>query len=371
VYTKQYIEEKDWDSINHKIKKSHPNSKRLNNFLLKKLSEINDKSFELITDDAKTTLDALKSEVNKGNTTNNFFDFAELHYQNLTDKQRIQQLNNAKGRLAIFRNFLKTNIIEIENINVSLLNKFETHLLTTRNVGKRTVVNYFILIRTIYNIALTKGVVERKHYPFGKGKIQIKFPESQKIGLNETEIRCLENLDLESLSQQHALDVWLVSFYFAGMRIGDTLQLRWSDFIDGRLYYRMNKNQKLVTLKAPEKAILILEKYKNEDTKLQDFIFPEMKKADMKSSEDVLRKTKGATRNINRHLKKIAIIAKIEKNLSCHIARHSFASIAGNSVNIQILQKLYRHSSITTTINYQANFVHKDFDDALDSVVNF
>jgi site-specific recombinase XerD len=96
-----------------------------------------------------------------------------------------------------------------------------------------------------------------------------------------------------------------------------------------------------------------------------------MKKATMNDPEDVLRKTQTATRNFNRHLKNIAKLAGIEKNLSCHIARHSFASIAGNSVNIQILQKLYRHSSITTTINYQANFVHKDFDEALDSVVNF
>ena len=45
-------------------------------------------------------------------------------------------------------------------------------------------------------------------------------------------------------------------------------------------------------------------------------------------------------------MKKIAKTTGIEKNLSCHIARHSFASIAGNSVNIQILQKLYRHSDL-------------------------
>jgi site-specific recombinase XerD len=61
----------------------------------------------------------------------------------------------------------------------------------------------------------------------------------------------------------------------------------------------------------------------------------------------------------------------VDKNLSCHLDRHSFASIAGDSIDIQILQKLYRYSSITTTINYQSNFVHKNFDEALDSVLNF
>lgn len=181
----------------------------------------------------------------------------------------------------------------------------------------------------------------------------------------------LENLKLESSAQQHALNVWLVSFYFAGIRIGDVLQLKWSDFIDDRLHYRMNKNQKLVILKIPKKAIPIINQYKESQKNKNDFIFPEMKKANMKDPEDIIRKTQTATRCFNRHLKKIAKIVGIEKNLSCHIARHSFASIAGNSINIQILQKLYRHSSITTTINYQANFIHKDFDEALDSVVNF
>jgi len=54
-----------------------------------------------------------------------------------------------------------------------------------------------------------------------------------------------------------------------------------------------------------------------------------------------------------------------------HIARHSFGNISGDKIPIQMLQKLYRHSSVTTTIRYQTNFMHKDADDALDKVINF
>ncbi len=54
-----------------------------------------------------------------------------------------------------------------------------------------------------------------------------------------------------------------------------------------------------------------------------------------------------------------------------HIARHIFGNISGDKIPIQTLQRLYRHSSITTTIQYQSNFIHKGFDNALDSVVNF
>ena len=74
---------------------------------------------------------------------------------------------------------------------------------------------------------------------------------------------------------------------------------------------------------------------------------------------------------MNEALQKIALTAKINKKLTMHIARHTFGNISGDKIPIQMLQKLYRHSSITTTITYQANFIHKDTDEALDAVVNF
>ena len=66
----------------------------------------------------------------------------------------------------------------------------------------------------------------------------------------------------------------------------------------------------------------------------------------------------------------VAAVAGISKKLTMHIARHSFATEAGDKISIQMLQKLYRHSNITTTIGYQAAFINKDADDALDAVLN-
>ena len=40
-----------------------------------------------------------------------------------------------------------------------------------------------------------------------------------------------------------------------------------------------------------------------------------------------------------------------------------------DKIPIQMLQKLYRHSDITTTINYQQSFINKDTDDALEAVI--
>ena len=147
------------------------------------------------------------------------------------------------------------------------------------------------------------------------------------------------------------------------------VQLKWSDFIDNRLRYRMGKNQKLVSLKIPEKVKPILAHYK--DIAVDDFVFEELRMVDPKDAKTLRTRIKTVTRTCNRHLKNIASEIGITKNMSMHIARHSFGNISGSKIPIQMLQKLYRHSSVTTTIMYQSNFMQDDVDDALDSVVNF
>lgn len=50
-------------------------------------------------------------------------------------------------------------------------------------------------------------------------------------------------------SLDHARNLWLLSFYFAGMRISDLLRLKWSDIKKERLNYKMGKTKKPVLLK--------------------------------------------------------------------------------------------------------------------------
>ncbi len=191
------------------------------------------------------------------------------------------------------------------------------------------------------------------------------------IGLTREEVQKIENLEELTPAEKHIRNIWLFSFYLAGMRVGDVLTVRWNDIYDGRLHYRMNKNAKLLSLKLPEKILLILEDYQNDQQAPDDFIFPEMKKANLKSAKDMLAKTKTATKKFNNYLAVLATKAQIEKKLTMHIARHSFGNIAGDKIHPLMLQKLYRHSDLKTTINYQANFIHKEADEALDAVISF
>ena len=54
-----------------------------------------------------------------------------------------------------------------------------------------------------------------------------------------------------------------------------------------------------------------------------------------------------------------------------YIARHSFGNIAGDTIPVQMLQKLCRYSSITTTMQNQSNFITKKTDEALKDMLFF
>lgn len=371
IYTGYYIKEENWDDKLKKVKKNHANSVRLNNFLAKKIAEANDKLIESDTIDDNASATLIKKKITKNGK--DFFAIANNYLDNLKSNKKFNQHSADKSRIDVFKEFISQDKFYIQSIDVQLLNNFQTYLISKKELSPRTVVNYLIVIRTIYNIAINEGLCDRKYYPFGgKDKIQIRFPESMKIGLSIEEVKKIEELDLEINSTiWHTRNVWLFCFSMAGIRIGDGLRMRWTEIRDGRLLYRMGKNQKVVTLKISDKVKSILAFYESQKLSEDDYIFPELKVANQNDIEDINRKIKNATRLFNKNLKKIAEQAKINVPISNHIARHTFGNISGDKIPVQLLQKLYRHSSITTTINYQANFINKDLDDALENVTNF
>lgn len=371
ISTGHYIDIKDWDAKNKRVKKSYSNSVRLNNLLIKKLSEVSSKVIELETKDYQVSLNQIKNTIKKPFNDGTYNSVSEIYLNELTANEKTSRLDADKPRIKNFIKFAGTNQLFFQDITEEFLKRFMIYLKTERNNSERSVVNNLVIIRTLFNRAIKEGIVDQKHYPFGKGKIKIKFPESQKIGLNKEEVIKIENLEDLTPNENHARNVWLFSFYNAGMRIGDILNIKWSAVVDRRLVYKMSKNSKNLSIKIHDKIGKILDQYNDDKTSDDDFIFPEMKKANLKSKDDILRKKKTANKKINKYLSKVAKKAEIDKKITMHIARHTFGNISGDQIPIQMLQKLYRHRDITTTINYQASFTHKNEDDAINKVINF
>jgi len=371
VYTGQYIDPKYWDPNSDRVKKSHPNSARLNNLLLAKLSEANNSLLELEKESGYSSAKTVKKYV-KGDLGNkSFFHLADTYLSELAQQGKHNRVSAEKPMIKHFKEFVKGDIT-FQEISDTVLRKFQTYLSATRNVSKRTVINHLVPIRTIFNRAIREGLVDRKFYPFGKGKIVIKFPQSVKIGLTQEEVKIFEGVELELGSPQwHARNVWFFSFFLAGMRVSDALRVKWSDVRDGRLFYAMGKNDKSGSLQLPEKVLRIIEYYADTKTHTDQTIFPELRHIDLANSTLVQKKIRNADKKFNKHLAAIALGIGLTKPLKMHIARHTFGNISGDRIPIQMLQKLYRHTSVTTTIGYQANFIYKDTDDALNQVIDF
>lgn len=364
VYLGHHIPPKDWDEQGQRVLKSHPNSTRLNNLLLKKLADASDKSIELETAREDVSSQAVKQKIKpKGGAT--FAPQAKLYLETLRTTGRYNQYVADKPRVERFNKF-NGGDIAFTDITPALLSKFRVYVKVTFEVGERTVINHLVVIRSVYSQAMKSELVDRKHYPFGKDKTKIKYPETVKIGLSGAEVTALEQVELTEPFHHHARNLWLLSFYFAGMRVSDVLRLRWSDIRDARLHYQMGKNDKVGSLKVPEKALRLLNEYDRDG----ELIFPDLRDIDMSDKFASQRRISFTTGRVDKVLRgPIKVKAGISGKLTMHMARHSFAQLAGDKISIQMLQKLYRHSNIQTTIGYQSHFQHKDADDALDAVL--
>lgn len=406
----QYVLEKDWNKDAGRVKRSHPNAKKLNNHLRKKLTEANDVYFDskkdLTPKEVKLKLkgaggsksffgvasERVKTKYEKGvfsvakaelSILYNLEEFLNLNRSKNKEDVILEIKNRRKIRISKGRKgehtfmdsvqyFKKNRKLKFQDINETFLSKYKDFCTVYLEQKTRTITNQLIFIRTLFNKAIKEGMVDSKFYPFGGEKEKIKIGSGHKIGLTIQEVEKIEKLKTDiDTSIWHTKNVWLIAFYFAGIRISDSVKLRWEDFKDDRLLYTMDKNEKPVSLKVPDKASTILKMYKKHHKFNNGYVFPFLKDTNPRNEEEVFKKLRNATKLFNKYLKRIAAMCDIEKNLSNHIARHTFGNIAGDKIHPLMLQKLYRHSDLKTTLNYQANFIHRDADEALDSVVSF
>lgn len=386
------IKKEHWDQKAQRVKSGHPNSARLNNFLATKLAEVTNTALDLETTKKQVSSQQVKEKV-KPTGGASFFSQVENYLKELKASGKYNQYTADKPRLRHFKKFLKDRDILFSEITETLLHRF-THELRVNptiretrklkdggivppkeSLSERSVMNHLVTIRSVFTHAARNGIIDKKNSPFGADGVSIRFPQSLKIGLSEEDVALIENVQLQEL-YHHARNLWLFSFYFAGMRVSDVLRIKWSDIQNGRLYYAMGKNDKAGSLKVPDQAMAIIKQYESIKQGNDDYIFPELKGTSLLTVTDKFNMQRTIAFQTSRINKFLNDVVKKEagidegKKLTMHIARHTFGNLSGDKIPIQMLQKLYRHSSVTTTIGYQSNFIHKDADDALESVIN-
>jgi integrase len=347
------------------VRANNPNHAKINSYLEEQINAAKITAQGVLREGRPLTASEIKHRMleNKGKS---FYEFAEKKALALKEKGEIGSYKKYNAVINSIREFVGEGIVlAFEEINIDFLNRYKDHL-TNEEKAQTTIHGYFSKIRTLFNDAVYEKFIEQTISPFPGYKIKQGMPIKDR--LNEEEILKIEKLDYPERSLiNHIRNAFLFSYYNAGIRISDILQMRWDNIQDGRIVYTMFKTNKSHSLKLKEKPLAILEKYKGGG---ESYIFPFFSDRFDYSDPLFLHNQIGAkTALINKYLKDIASKAKITKKITTHTARHSFADIARQKTdNIYNLSKALGHSSLKVTESYLASFDDQAVDDTLDKM---
>jgi integrase len=261
--------------------------------------------------------------------------------------------------------FLGSTILNFSDINVALVNDFESYL---KKLGNATNTRQKELkcLRALLYRAMKDGLFPQERNPFFQFKI--KSAKTDKTKLTEEEIKQIQDLKLPvESSLWHTRNYFMFSFFCAGIRFGDVIQLKWSDIKNGYLYYRMNKTGEFKVIKLIPQTLLILSYYEKNKESEDDFIFPLLDRNLIYTDKFFLNKKKDSKNTItNKNLKKIAKLIGLKKILSYHCSRHSFANLARKKhMGLYDISKALGHSSIKVTETYLQSMDQDSLDESM------
>lgn len=227
--------------------------------------------------------------------------------------------------------------IPIRELDHAFITGFEHYIKTEKSCAQNATVKYLKNLKRITRIALANKWMETD--PFFD--IQFKYTPSNREFLVEEEIKVLMEKDLSIERISVVRDIF-VFCCFSGLAFTDIQHLRSEHiFCDNKGEYWIRKPREktnnmcnIPLLDIPKQ---LLEKYKNH---------PECQKKGCLLPVP-------SNQKMNAYLKELADLCGIQKTLSTHVARHSFACLTlANKVSIESIAKMLGHTDIRTTKIY-------------------
>ena len=339
----------DWDSDRNRAKGTGQKSRILNTYLDEAYNQLFQAYQDLKSEHKQITARSVKArflgldEVNRS-----VLDIISYHNEDMQGKLKWgTQKNYFTTQLYISR-FLskayKSPDIQLRELDYDFIIKFEKFLRGyipqdhQRRMGNNTVMKHIERFRKLINLSRKLGWMERDPFINFKAK-RIK---TERGFLSLLELQEIERKNFTIPRLQLVRDLFVFSCYTSLSYI-DAINLSAENIrigIDGELwiYYKREKTTKPIHIPLLPKALDIIEKYKdNQKAILQGRVFPKI-----------------SNQKLNSYLKEIADLCGIEKNLTFHIARHTFATTVtlSNGMPIETVSKLLGHSKIATTQIY-------------------
>ncbi len=352
------IEVKNWNSKAGKVRGTTLKVKNLNRLMDFKKSRIYSIHQDLIEKNKIVTAKAIKNsylgigekekcliEVFK-NHNNQIEKLVGKEYALNTLKRYETTLNHTKSFLV--SNF-NINEIPIKLINHQFITDFEFYLKSVRNCNHNSTMRYIKNVKKIIGIAIANNWIDKD--PFRNYKTQSRETEREFLTLEE--MQTMINKRLKILRLDQVRDIFIFCCY-TGLAYSDVKKLTSNNLIkgiDGEMWVKFNRTKTDTRSNIPllTTPLMILEKYKigNENSR-SDMLLPVL-----------------SNQKMNAYLKEIADLCGITKNLTFHLARHTFATTVtlSNGVPIESVSKMLGHKSLKTTQHYAKILDRKVSDD--------
>ena len=378
------VKKKDWNpkakGYEH-VRSSCSGAEKHNNTLQECINKYKE-AYQGLQKDGKATPENIIALVEKGHTSESFLQYTKDVAQSIYEAGGVRNWKNYHNFENKLEGFLKSegkSDLLFAELTPSFLRKYESYLRKLPNkqakgqtLHPNSIAESLELCKRITNKAIKEKFMNINDNPFLS--YEIKKVKTAKEKLEGDELARLQSLDLmEGSAQWHSRNYFFFSFYCAGIRVGDLMQLRWCNITpEGRLCYQMGKNHKVRDLQLVPQALAILEQYKHQVQEPTDYIFPildkrkgwakyvtqdekDRMKPDLKKNLCFSIANKTAT--INKTLRAMAKDAGIAKKVTMYIARHSFAKAAKEAgIDNLAVKELLAHSDIATTEKYMGNF---------------
>lgn len=331
------VEKEYWSGKPNKwIKETHPLNFEMNSLIQQKLAAFDKHIIRLNLWDKPINFRSVEEFFHKKGDNTYFNDFVKEYIKNIKGLEA-----NTKKVYYTFERHINefNNQIRCSDINEDLLLAFKEFLQTKKELKGAATKKYFDKFKVICKEAVKKGYLEIN--PFLTASIKIKVEKPSRTFLEIDEIIALKKLSFTK-NQYHlerTRDYFLFQLY-SGLYYSDLKKLDKDMLFKNELgYYILDKRSKnaqrfIIPIYKFPNATKIIKKYEN---KHHQMVFP-----------DIISDQK-----YNQQLKTIGDLAKIKKNLTNKVGRHTYVQLwMGQGVERQFVSKMVGHTQEKTTQEY-------------------
>jgi len=345
--SKKFIDKAKWSPELAKMRGSTEEARSINSYLDMMRSKVLSAEMDLMHKEEELSIENFQSILLGRNRSGRmlipiFQDHNNKMKELLGKKYAPGTLQRFQVTLNHIENFLfwkyQVSDIRIDKIDHAMIMELEFYLRSVKNCANNTTVKYIRNFRKIINICLTNDWLDKDPFSKYDGKVY----EIDKEFLTEEEIQKIYEKRFLNTRLEQVRDIFIFCC-FTGLAYIDVQQLRKDHLgigIDGQKWIFKNRQKTDVRSKIPLLPIAeeLVQKYAEHPKCVNESrILPVL-----------------SNQKMNSYLKEIGDVCGIQKEITFHMARHSFATsiTLTNGVPIESVSKMLGHKSLRTTQHY-------------------